>query len=182
MVHRIGITLFLLVFSASLFALPADSAIRFGGWSHHLEDEWVDDGPRYNESHGGIGVDIGLKRWQRWQMQLSLHYMKDSWNQDLYAASLSFDRPVELGVDKLVFAWGATFGVQSRSVLEDVDLQFVGLERKVLPLVAPYLRVGYDRVYMLMTVAPQFRKVTLNGNSRFEMNKPFFFWQLGISF
>ncbi len=183
--HRFSVLL-LILFSPTVFSFDdnVNSSFRFGGWSYHLEEEVVNNAPQYNENHLGLGLDIGLYRWGNWHVQLSLNYMQDSWDYDLYAASLTFDRPIELSWTDWTLALGSSFGVQSRSIMNDYNGEFTGFSRRTLPLIMPYARFGTKDIFTLFTIYPQFREridVATNEKS-YRLENPVVFWQLGINF
>ncbi|WP_087017909.1 hypothetical protein [Thaumasiovibrio subtropicus] len=165
------------------FAENVNSAVRFGGWSYHLEDEVVENAPTYNENHLGLGVDVGLYRWGNWHIQFSLNYMKDSWDDHLYAASITFDRPIDFEFTDWTFALGTSVGVQSRSIMNDHNGEFTGFSRRTLPLIMPYARLGTKDFFTLFTVYPQFRERinVADGSRSYRLENPVVFWQLGFT-
>ncbi|WP_413113324.1 hypothetical protein [Thaumasiovibrio sp. DFM-14] len=172
------------LFSSSIFAQGVSNALRFGGWSMHLEDPSINNAPEYNEDNFGVGADIGLTKLGNWHLQLSFSYLKDSFDQNLYAGGITFDRPLNLYLGKWSFAIGASLGIQSRSIAHSRNGEFTELKREVLPMILPYSRASYGNLFMLFSVIPQIERKNnvATGETKYEIKKPVIFWQMGYSF
>lgn len=75
------------------------ASIKFGGWSHHSEDDF--HGQKYNETHNGLGLQVSRKIHDSdWSVGAEYFYMRDSYSQPsqmtsiLGTYSIQFDNDV----------------------------------------------------------------------------------------
>ncbi|MBY6017935.1 hypothetical protein KUW04_09105 [Halomonas denitrificans] len=154
--------------------------IRFGGWSQHLEDEPFEDSPSYNETHQSIGYYYRINQChgsERWYCQVGGSYLKDSFDNDMYAVSWSWNYPFN---DYL--AAGIVLGVANRTIAEYQDEIFQGTDRKWLPVFAPKLEFSYRRFSVGLAIFPQVDYLEENGSREYKIGKPTLFWDLAIAF
>ncbi len=154
--------------------------IRLGGWSYHLEDEPFEDSPKYNESHKGIGYYYRFNQCHgsaHWYCQLGASYLRDSFDNDMYTLTWSWNYPFN---DHL--AAGIVVGVANRTIAEYQDEVFQGTDRKWVPMLAPKLELSYGRFSIGFAIFPQVDYLEENGSREYKIGKPTLFWDLAIAF
>lgn len=94
------------------------ASLKFGGWSHHSDDDF--HGQKFNESHNGLGLQVSRKiQDSHWSIGAEYFYMRDSYSQPSQMTSILASYSVHFDNDILTQAdivTGLTHHNRSRAV------------------------------------------------------------------